>query len=296
MKVIILLLFIAYINVIQTVNYEEVLQDLKNLEKYIREYIKEKSPSNTLTHLITCYIREGAYTGTSWTIAGGTIPSDLPQYIIDKDSAEGTNAQACQNHREIELPNSEKTDFVHFFAVMNGIEYGNSYVANFAHLVGWGGDTFQLLQDIKNEQGEIGEIMEVAKTYFNVKGGFGPADLVSDLDAPIILKMKNDDNDFADIIEDYYNSDQYLKRFNNFIKITFPSLTEKDKYKFREELYNTYNNDLYINILECQDGMREATFTCFLPGDLKPEYANNQKAAAYVVSDYFVENYNPDSD
>ena len=162
MKIIILLLFLAYINVIQTVNYEEVLQDLKNLEKYIREYIKEKSPTNTLTHLITCYIREGAYTGGTWVFAGGYIPPDLTRYIRDKDSAEGTNAQACQNHREIELPNSEKIDFVHFFAVMNGIEHGNSYEAKFAHVVGWGGDTFQLLQDIKNEQGEIREIMEVA--------------------------------------------------------------------------------------------------------------------------------------
>ena len=108
--------------------------------------------------------------------------------------------------------------------------------------------------------------------------------------------MKNDDNDFADIIEDYYNSDQYLKRFNNFIKITFPSLTEKDKYKFREELYNIYNKDIYINILECQDDMRETPYICLFPEDLKPEYANNQKAAVYVVSDYFVKNYNPDSD
>ena len=38
----------------------------------------------------------------------------------------------------------------------NGIENGNSCSSDSAHLVGWGGDTFQLLQDIKNE----GENME----------------------------------------------------------------------------------------------------------------------------------------
>jgi len=160
------------------------------LEKYIKEYIKEKKPSQTLTHLITCYIRLGAYTGTEWTIAGGTVPNDLSEYIIDKDTSEGTNAQECQKIREIELPNNEKFDFVHFFAVMNGIEFGNSYSAAVAHLVGWGGDTFQLLQDIKNEQGNLEELMIIAKNYFMVKGGFGPSDFVSDLDAPILLKKK----------------------------------------------------------------------------------------------------------
>ena len=296
MKIILLILIVMSIDGLQMSQFEEVLTNLKNLEKYIREYIKEKKPSNSLTHLITCYIREGAYTGTAWGIAGGSIPTDLPQYIKDKDSAEGTGAQVCKSYKEIELPNNEKLDFVHFFAVMNGIENGNSYEGGFAHLVGWGGDTFQLLQDIKKEKGEIEELMEIAKTFFGVKGGFGPADLVSDLDAPIILKKKTDDNDFAYIIKEYYSSNQYLERYNNFIKITFPSLTTKDKNKFREVLYNLYDKDTYINVLECQDNLRAATLTCYVPGKLKPEYANHQKAAVYVVSDYFFEKYNPESE
>ena len=294
MKVITFILFLTYfIGIYTTTNFEEVLTDLKNLEKYIREYMKEKNPQYTLTHLIACYIRLGGYTGMSWAIAGGVIPNDLSQYIIDKDSAEGTNAHACQTYREIELPNNEKLDFVHFFAVMNGIEVGNAYDKNFAHLVGWGGDTFQLLQDIKTQKGEIEELMTIAKTFFNIKGGFDAADLVSDLDAPIILKKKNDNNDFADLIREYYNSDQYLKRVNNFVKLTFPTLKKKEK--FREVLYDIYDKDDYINVLECQDGMREG-ISCYFAGELKPEYANNQKAAVYVVSDYLAENYIPEKE
>ena len=71
---------------------------------------------------------------------------------------------------------------------MNGIEFRNSYSARTAHLVGWGEDTLQLFWDIKNEQGNLEELMIVAKNYFMVKG----AVFVSALDAPILLKKKND--------------------------------------------------------------------------------------------------------
>lgn len=291
MKVVILLLSLMYIYDLELNSFSSIMTDLENLEKYIGEYIKEKSSSENLIHLLTCYIREGAYTGTAWTIAGGSIPSDLPQYIINKDSLEGTNAQLCKTYREIDLPNNEKIDFVHFFAVMNGIEYSKSYSEEIAHLVGWGGDTFQLLQDIKKESGDLGELIDIAKTYFNVKGGFGPADFISDVDAPIILKKKQDDNNvkFSDIITSYYNNQQYTDRIYNFVTLTFPSLTQITK--FREELFKIYSSDYYIKVLECQDGLRDSTITCVLPGSIKSQYANHQKAAVYVVSDYLADNY-----
>ena len=186
MKSIYLLILLAFTNTLSITDFENAIENLANLEKYIKEYIKEKAPSQTLTHLITCYIRKEAYNGTERIIEGGIIPDDLSQYIIDKDTSEGTNAQECQKIREIELPNNEKFDFVHFFAVMNGIEFGNSYSAAVAHLVGWGEDTLQLFWDIKNEQGNLEELMIVAKNYFMVKG----AVFVSALDAPILLKKK----------------------------------------------------------------------------------------------------------
>ena len=84
MKFIYLLILIVYIYN-ASADFSKVMKDLKNLEIYIRQYVEEKSPSQSLTHLITCYIREGAYTEVEWMIAGGLIPEDLPQYILDKD-------------------------------------------------------------------------------------------------------------------------------------------------------------------------------------------------------------------
>ena len=237
------------------------------------------------------YIRAGVYSDDTWTLAGGTIPDDLHSYILEKDSAEGTNSQATRNYRIIELPNKEKFDFVHLFAVMNGIENGNSYTTMFANLVGWGGDTTQLLQDIKNEKGTLDELINACKNYFRIKGGFDNADLVSDLDAPILLlkKEKEDSNTFADIFTNYYNGKEYLERVNKFVNITFPGL--KSKEKFREEIFNVYCNDTYIKILECKNGFRESLIGCIVPGAIKAEYKEHQKAAVYAVSDYLSENY-----
>ena len=222
-------------------------------------------------------------------IAGGLIPEDLPQYILDKDLSKGTEAHLCKTYRDIILPNNEKLDFVHFFAVMNGIEFCNSYSDLFAQLVGWGGDVFQLLQDIKKEEGDLDQLMDIAKNYFLVKGGLDAADFVSDLDAPIILEKKSNKNDFSDIIIDYYNNKEFENRINKFVKITFPSISKKGE--FRNIIFKIYSTDAYIKILECKDGIREGTAACILAGDIKPQYIEHQKAAVYVFSDYLENNY-----
>ena len=292
MKSIIFLAVLILSQMLEETDFGTVMKSLGQLENYIKLYIQEKSSTETFNHLLSCYIREGAYTGNAWEVAGGTIPSDLPQYIIDKDSAQGTSAQLCKTYREIVLPTNEKIDFVHFFAVMNGIEHGNSFSGDFANLVGWGGDTSQLLKDIKDQTGDLDALIAIAKTFFRKKGGFGEADFISDLDAPIILNKKTDANNFANIIQEYYNGKDYLKRINNFVKLTFPGLNDTNK--FREEIFSKYSSNFYIKILECQDGIRDKTMTCYLPGEIKSQYVLHQKAAVYVVSDYLAENFVPD--
>ena len=136
--------------------FNKVMNDLEDLETYIKEYITEKSyTQSSLTHLIVCYIRLGGYSSSEWQIAGGEIPNDLAEYISSKDEENETSAKKTQTYRDIVTPNGDKIDFVHMFAVMNGIEYGNSYTDNFAHLVGWGGDTEQLLEDIMKKSGDL---------------------------------------------------------------------------------------------------------------------------------------------
>jgi hypothetical protein len=276
-------------------NYEKMLKDLYNLENYIKEYIKEKSYTNsTLTHLITCYIRIGVYTDKEWEPVGGLLPDDLVSYITIKDEEKGTSAQATQTYREIVMPNGETIDFVHMFAVMNGIEHGKSFSDIYAHLVGWGSDTEQLLEDIMYQQGDLEYLIQFTKeNYFRIKGGFSEADLISDLDGPILLFNKTDDNYFADLIRNYYNIEECNNRVNKFVELTFPTLVDKvNNETFRNVIYNIYNNDPLINALECKKGMRSKGFAgCYTPSEIKEKYALNQKAAVYVVSDYFFEIY-----
>jgi hypothetical protein len=280
-------------------DFSNVMTDLSNLETYIKEYISEKSCKDySLTHLIVCYIRLGAYTSSEWSLVGGSLPSDLVSYIENKDKEKSTSAKLTQTYREIKLPNEEKIDFVHMFAVMNGIENGESFSSNYAHLVGWGGDTEQLLEDIVKENGDLETLINTAKNnYFRIKGGFDEADFISDLDGPILLNKKNDNNNFSDIIKNYYESDEYNNRINNFVKLTFPKLNNKStKENFRNELFNIYSNDMFIQVLECKKGIRESGFFgCYFAGDIKSEYSENQKAAVYTVSDYLFENLKEES-
>ncbi len=77
--------------------------------------------------------------------------------------------------------------------------------------------------------------------------------------------------------------------------MTFPTLVDKeDKEFFRNEIFKIYSQDALIKMLECQGGLRNpGILGCYSPGNLKEQYKNNQKAAVYVVSDYFSENYKP---
>ena len=285
MKALTIILLYLFFQNISTVTYSDALKNLAILESYIKEYKTEKSKSTSLNQLILCYIREGVYSSSEWSIAGGSSPSDLVQYIKDKDTEKSTNAQQVRTYREILLPTEEKIDFVHLFAVMNGIFYGDSYTGAYSSLVGWGGDTAQLLQDIKNESGTLDELVDIVKkSYLGVKGQFGPADLISDLDAPVILSKKTDQNTFSEIIKSYYESDEYKSRVSNFKELTFPNVSNAN---LRKEVFNRYSSDSYINILECKYGVRSSGLLgCLLPGSIMTKYQNHQKAAAYAFADY----------
>ena len=285
-----LILLFLFIENIFTVTFTDAINNLAILESYIKEYKKEKSATDSETHLILSYIRAGRYSSSEWSIAGGTFPSDLHSYVQSKDSEKSTNAQEVRKYGEIELPSKEKIDFVHLFAVMNGINYGNSYTGGYSSLVGWGGDSAQLLQDIKGESGDLDKLIEtVLSKYLGIKGQFGEADLVSDLDAPVILNNKKDGVSFADTIKNYYETNEYKNRYTNFVKLTFPDST---KDSLRNDAFNRYSKDSLINILECKYGVRDSgVFGCYLPGSILTQYKNHQKAAVYAFADYLLSKY-----
>ena len=287
MKVMNLFLILFLIKQMNFTSFNEVLSNLEILESYIKEYQTKTSNQKSLTHLIVSYIREGKYKGNQWTIAGGSVDSELISFIKEKDTEKKTNVESIRKLGDIKLPSNETLDFVHLFAVMNGLEFHNSYNESFANLVGWGGDTAQLFQDIHNlKYDNFEHLMNLTKEYFGHKGQFGEGDLISDLDAPILLQKKNDNLYFSDILRNYYYGEEYKKRIYNFVYITFPSLLFVDKNEFRNEIFKLYDNNNYINILECNYGLRDKTFTCYLPGKLFEQYTEHRKAAVYTFSDY----------
>ena len=274
------------INFCDAVTFSEALKNLKVLESYITQYKTEKKSSASLTHLIVSFIREGKYSDTTWSIAGGSFPKDLVTYVNAKDAEKSTTAMSCRTYGNIVLPTKEKIDFVHMFAVMNGIENSKSYSKGFSALVGWGGDSAQLVQDLKKYNGTLDELIVQASKLLGVKGQFGEGDLNSDLDAPVILNNKTDKNTFAEIIERYYNGDEWKSRVPKFVKLTFPNLKEKSE--LRTTLFNRYKSDNYIQILECKYGIRKggSLLGCYSPKGVIAKYVNHQKAAVYALADY----------
>lgn len=287
MKSLCLILTFLLIQNIVTVTFDVAMSNLEILEGYIKEYKSTHTTSSTVKFLTLCYIREGKYDSTQWRIAAGSCPSDLVTYISGKDTEKGTKAADTRTYGEINAPSGDKIDFVHIFACMNGIEYGGSYTGEYSTLVGWGGDTAQLAKDIKGETGTLDELISITRSkYLGIKGSFGQADLISDLDAPVILKKKTDSNTFSSIMKSYYKTaSDYNNRVANFLSLTFPGVA-KTQSDLRNAVYNRYNSDDYCNVLECNYGIRNSGFTCYFPGGVISQYKNHQKAAPYAFADY----------
>ena len=281
-----LILFLIF-PIIFSQTFDAVLDNLKILEGYISEYKTEKEASDSLNHLILAFIRQGKYDDMQWTIAAGSVPSDLYDYVKNKDETHGTNTLMCRKYGDIVLPTKKKIDFVHLFAVMNGMDY----LPLASALVGWGGDLAQLAQDLKNNfpsLTDLNQLIVEARKFLGIKGQFGEGDLNADIDAPIILKRKKSSITFSDTIRTFYENGDYKYKIRDFVNIIFPDL--KDKTKIREYLEANYTDQAFIQILECKYGLRTGSFKCYLPGDIVPEFANHRKAAIYAFADFLGEN------
>ena len=281
-----LILFLIF-PIIFSQTFDAVLENLKILEGYISEYKTEKEASDSLNHLILAFIRQGKYDDMQWNIAAGSVPSDLYDYVKNKDETHGTNTLMCRKYGDIVLPTKKKIDFVHLFAVMNGMDY----LPLASALVGWGGDLAQLAQDLKKNfptLTDLDQLIVEARKFLGIKGQFGEGDLNADIDAPIILKRKKSSITFSDTIRTFYENGDYKYKIRDFVNIIFPDL--KDKTKIREYLEANYTDQAFIQILECKYGLRTGSFKCYLPGDIVPEFANHRKAAIYAFADFLGEN------
>ena len=261
-------------------SFDEMIKNLRTLESYISQYKKEKKSKQGVTELVLTYIREGKYKSNYWKIVAGSAPKDLSSYIDKKDKEHGTNTAKIRKYGDILMPSKEKSDFVHLFAVMNGIHHEKSYTRGASALVGWGGDLCQLIQDIKNFKGNLDKLSIEARKFLGIKGQFGEGDLIADLDAPIILKKKSETNTFADIIENYYNKGEYKNRVNDFVKLTFPVINkDSDQNRFRSVVSTRFRGDSYLKMLQMK-------YSIYDRG-----YDNHRIAAIYTFADYLFKNY-----
>ena len=177
-----LILFLIF-PIIFSQTFDAVLDNLKILEGYISEYKTEKEASDSLNHLILAFIRQGKYDDMQWTIAAGSVPSDLYDYVKNKDETHGTNTLMCRKYGDIVLPTKKKIDFVHLFAVMNGMDY----LPLASALVGWGGDLAQLAQDLKKNFPTLTDLEQLiveARKFLGIKGQFGEGASMSAFKSP----------------------------------------------------------------------------------------------------------------
>ena len=188
MKIVLILFFLqGFISI----TFNEAMIKLKKLENYIKDFHKEyKNLVPSLTRLITTYIREGEYNNKYYNFIDGGSPDYLDDYITKREKEDKITVKDVIHSREIKLPNGESFDFAHLFATMDGIICSKNFIFDYVHLTGWGGDTVTLAGDIKNEKGTLNELMIKAKNILGKEGHFDSADLITDLDAPILLNKK----------------------------------------------------------------------------------------------------------
>jgi len=290
MKLSFVLIILISFPIIFSVTFDAAMANLKILESYISQYKTEKSSTLSLNQLILGFIRQGKYDDTTWTLVGGNVPKDLLTYIQDQDVKHNTKSLECRSYGDILLPTNKKFDFVHLFAVMNGMDF----LPSSSTLVGWGGDLAQLAQDLKNnfkDTTDLDKLIVEAKKFLGIKGQFGEGDLNADIDAPLILRKKKLGTTFAATLQNYYANGEYLAKIRNFVSLTFPEV--KSKEELREAVFNKYGNDAFIKILECKYGLRAggSILKCYSPKDLLPQFVNHQKAAVYAFADYLSDNY-----
>ena len=290
MKLSFVLIILISFPIIFSVTFDAAMANLKILESYISQYKTEKSSTLSLNQLILGFIRQGKYDDTTWTLVGGNVPKDLLTYIQDQDAKHNTKSLECRSYGDILLPTNKKFDFVHLFAVMNGMDF----LPSSSTLVGWGGDFAQLAQDLKNnfkDTTDLDKLIAEAKKFLGIKGQFGEGDLNADIDAPLILRKKKLGATFAATLQNYYANGEYMAKIRNFVSLTFPEV--KSKEELREAVFNKYGNDAFIKILECKYGLRAggSILKCYSPKDLLPQFVNHQKAAVYAFADYLSDNY-----
>lgn len=299
MKQFFLILLLFVLSTSEKVPFDTIVEQLTTLENYAKDYYK-KSTKLSVDQLILRYVRTGKYTGTEWSIVAGDTPDDFISYVEEREKSEGTKVSTLRTYsdKDVDLPDGTPTDVVHMFAVMNGIDYSNSFTDSSVTLQGWAGDLAQLFQDIYSSTGTLDKLIATARSKLGISGRFGQQDLISDLDAVAFLKYRyeNKDKSFAETFSQYSKEVTQKQRIEDFVEKSFPNI-ELTQEKLRTKIYSLFSNNSYVQIWECKQGIRQkgsilGISNCYFPGDIASDKKNNHMAAAYAFADYLYENLN----
>jgi hypothetical protein len=186
------------------------------------------------------YIRSKAYTGTTWSIACGTLDSTFTSYL-------DTKYKDFAIQSTLSLPNGEVLELPHFWAAVNGLYNG------FGDLCGWAGDLVEYGADLQSD----------STITFPNSSRFSKSDWIADADAYNIYQSYS--SNIVEGMKNYYTrtlSEQY--RINSFI-------TEKTIY----ERYTSSKNSIYLSALVIQKGT-SSTYVK-MAAEKMQEYLDNNK-------------------
>lgn len=296
MKQILALLLVSFV-ISGKVPIENALAQLTLLETYAQDYYATKTDIS-INELILRYIRTGRYDDTEWTIVAGSSPTEFINYVQERETAEGTSVSPIRKYgdQDIDYPDGTPLDFVHMFAVMNGIDYSTSFTKDVVTLQGWAGDTAQLFKDIFSLSDSLEALVAEARSRLDYQsGGFDQRDVISDLDSVLLMKYRFDDQSktFSEILKAHMNSITHKQRVKMFVENSFPDAT-LTRNGLRTAVYQSYSKNTYVQIWECKNGVRQegsilGIKTCYVPGDILEDKKVNHMAAGYAFADYLYE-------
>ena len=204
---------------------KNIIKHGRKIEEFINNYKKIHTTITASTDLIIAqYGRIGKYNDGNWNIIGGTINTDLKTALDE-------NFSYFQKIQTIELPNGDKLDAPHFWAVINTIMTGHG------DLGGWAGDLIQFATTLKTNPTETFPT--------STSGGFDKIDWNSDADAYNIMKtytndvLNNIQTYFTDKLTEKYRINEFITNDN--IETRFNNSTDKLLLKILMQQYGVTN-------------------------------------------------------
>lgn len=274
--------------------FESFLKHFKELEEYAQGYATQIAGTEgamDAVELTINYMRcaKEAYREGNWESFCGPEVTGFVNYVTEQDGKNGTDASGIRNTDKMVLPNGQKSDWLHMFAVMNmtytmaGKSMDAQTATNYADLGGWAGDVCDMLLHTTRTPEFDGSLELEPMTryiYLNILGykgsvysnTFGEYDVYADLDAYYIMNEQAKTGAMlSTIMEGYFTSSlTSSSRAQYFIDNRLGGVATQDQ--LRTAVEDIYSNSFLIKTLESTRELRS--------------YNDRRKAVCYAWADY----------